>query len=140
MQVLRDGNNKIPGKFQVVYAQAPLDCLPQRQTHRIWKSSMLFPLMQKPNLYCLNQNNLNYKLINSNKNDKVISKIGNVCGSKCCCRSSCFDKLYKDDEVINNGNYYHLKNQEVENDDTIGTRDVYFWDPLTKEYSIKGFN
>ena len=46
----------------------------------------------------------------------------------------------KDDEVINNGNYYLLKNQEVENDDTIGTRDVYFWDPLTKEYSIKGFN
>lgn len=27
-----------------------------------------------------------------------------------------------------------------DNDDTIGTRDVYFWDPLTKEYSIKGFN
>ena len=27
-----------------------------------------------------------------------------------------------------------------DNDDTIGTRDVYFWDPLIKEYSIGRFS
>ena len=75
MQVLRDGNNKIAGKFQVVYAQAPLDCLPQRQIHRIWKSSMLSPLTQKPNLYCLNQNNLRINKINKMKKTRIVYMI-----------------------------------------------------------------
>ena len=107
MQVLRDGNNKIAGKFQALYAQAPLGCLPQRQTHRIWKSSMLFPLTQKPNLYCLNQNNLR---INKN-NTEMVKKIFSIAAIAIfAAGAAILTSCNKEDEVINDVPAMEMKN------------------------------